>query len=188
MPRRKIIEDTVREESLRDYCAGLSIAEISKKYGIKNSTVKTWKKRYKWEETKNGAIDEAVAIHSGISGGSMYEKYLIKITQTTEQALEDARIAVFMAGQALSEIHKIEMRKKERRTKDEDGNEVMVGGPAMRNRVDKISKIMRIVKDSTTVMATAMPCANEDLAQKIVEEMEQSGFSKNIIPMRMTNT
>ena len=61
------------QEAEKDYVLGMSIPEISRKYSVKEATVKTWIKRHRWKrkEIKKKSDKQTEII---IDGKNLYHK------------------------------------------------------------------------------------------------------------------
>lgn len=189
----KAANKIICKRALDDFCAGLSIPKIALKYDVKENTLRSWKKRHKWDNVKDEAKVDAVAVYKCVEGGALYEKLLVKVTQTTEQALEGIRVSVFMANHLLADIHKNREESKEEAllSKDLPEREKWERAKKAKNREIReqlfyLREVTHIMKEGAVVMAAIMPRADEEMAQKILEALQQLEQSKG--PHLVTGT
>lgn len=63
------------EKALKDYISGMSEKDISMKYNVKISTVRTWKYRYKWDEKNETSVSKKIMIN-GMTSDQIREELI----------------------------------------------------------------------------------------------------------------
>ena len=157
MPRKRTVKPktiplATRHNAMQDYVAGNSVDTIAVKYEINPKTVKKWITRYKWDEEKKKAEQEAK--------DTLYEKYRVKVMQITEYVMDGARIASAMAAAAIQEIYKEETKKGKSNTE-------------FRKVIAETKRAVSVLNDCAKLMHTTMPAAPHDMAEEILEELRK---------------
>lgn len=139
-------EETRREiedKASLDYARGMSITDISQKYNIPWNTVKNWHRRG-WSKLRKN--------YKSKHRQTIFEKFASQLEDVTDINLDTAGYMAKICNKAIAEI--------------------WAKGDYISN-LDTLSKVFKLAQIAATIPNLVMPSLPNDLAEKILSELEE---------------
>lgn len=159
MPKK--ISPAIRDNAKRDFVAGQSIPQIIETYGLKKSTVDRWHKVDNWKEARAEAVKRVEE--------SLYEKVVLKVEQSTDKLLDFARIMSQMCAERALQIYKHK-------------DHISMNDEERAGALDEMYRLARIAKHVSSMQKDVVPTAQEDMSERILDEIEQLKIKLTPLP------